>query len=198
MAYEVTEPVGYYTSVIRALVWATRETLNSDEAKKVHGFDELRVDENAPLDVEKYPYVQVMYQDGGFEPAEVQKHEWIGMPSTNVDVSTYRYSGTASINIYSPSILERDRISDAVIGLIGVDRRFEDKLDSNKWIRITPNMAKMRSTTANQSWGTPWSDNEITAFRTMSFPVVGEFSYRVSSDVTFLGSITVTETVAEG
>lgn len=198
MAGEVIEPVGYYTSALRALVWATRATLNSDEAKKVHGFSELRVDADAPLDIQVYPYVHVQYQDGGFRPAELQKHDWIGAPAAAADIAAYRYSGTASINVYSNSILERDRIADAVIGLVGIDRRFQTMLRSNAWIGMTPNMAELRSTTANQSWGTPWDDNLITAFRTLSFPVTGEFSYRVGESVVFLGGISVDERVIGG
>jgi hypothetical protein len=191
MASEVIEPVGYYTAALRALVWSIRETLNSEPAKKVHGFDPLEVDADAPLEIQTYPYVHVMYQDGGFQPAERQKHAFVDAKEQRIDIATYKYSGTATVNIYSNTILERDRVADSIIGAIGIDKRFEALLKSNEWIRMTPNMAEMRSTTANQSWGTPWSNDVITAFRNFTFPVVGEFSYQVGEEIAYIKAINV-------
>lgn len=188
--------VGYFTATLKALTWAVRETLNSPEAIAVHGFDELPVEMEAPIDVKSYPFIQVMYRNKTFQPADYNVE---GEPFADKTVSQlafgklreYRFEGTCTVNVYSTSIWERERISDCIIGSLGASIGFRDKLVSNEWINISPNMATLASASANESWGTPWDADLMTAFRTFTFEVQGEFYYAVRPTLEYISKVEV-------
>lgn len=186
------QAVGYLTSTLKALTWAIREQLNTPEAIAVHGFDSLRVDAEAPIDVESYPFVQVLYRNDSFSPTLLANSEFYKADNDSDalnEVVPYMFTGTATVNIYSVSILERERISDCLIGQLGASLAFRKRLISNPWVNIHPNMKTLASATANESWGTPWSDDLMTCFRSFTFKVQGEFYYRVEPDVAYLEKI---------
>lgn len=179
MVYQPSETIGYLTSTIRALTWAVREVMTDATAISMHGFADLKVECEAPIDIEKYPYIQVMYKNTSFDRTSLDGLE----PTWTEDdelahVRNYMFRGQCTINIYSTTILERERISDCVIARMSGVGDFVQKLTSNEWINIHPNMGTMKSPTANESWGTPWSEDLMTCFRSFTFEVVGEFAYR--------------------
>lgn len=190
--WQDVQAVGYLTSTLKALTWAVREQLNTPEAVAVHGFEQLRVDAEAPIDVESYPFVQVLYRNDSFNPSLLANSEYYKPePGSDVidEVVPYMFTGTATVNVYSTSILERERISDCLIGQLGASLEFRKRLISNPWVNIHPNMKTLASATANESWGTPWSDDLMTCFRSFTFKVQGEFFYRVEPDLTYLEKI---------
>ena len=187
---------GYLTAALRAGVWACRETLQSDLAVSVHGYDPLPVEMEAPIAVQSYPYVQVMYRNKSFQPASLQEArlvQWSDVDGTPFEgkLHAYLFDGSYSINVYANTILERERLCDCVIGLVGVDDSFPLKLVENPWINIAPNMATMASPTASESWGTPWDSDVMTAFRQLTFDVRGEFYYIVGRQAEYLSRIDI-------
>jgi hypothetical protein len=187
--------VGYLTSALKALTWAVRETLNSDAAKAVHGFDSMPVEMEAPIDVKSYPFVQVMYRNKSFTPdynvggdAFTDSRE---SPASSGRLREYEFSGTCTVNVYSTSIWERERISDCIIGALGASIEFRDKLVSNEWINMSPNMATLASASANESWGTPWDADLMTAFRTFTFEVQGQFYYATYPTLEYITKVDV-------
>lgn len=192
--YQDNETIGYLTSTIRALTWAVRDVMTDDIAVAMHGFSDLKVECEAPIDIEKYPYIQVMYKNSSFERTSLE-----GKPQPTwtddeqlAHYRQYMFRGQCTVNVYSTTILERERISDCLIARMSGVGDFSDKLISNEWINIHPNMATLKTPTANESWGTPWSEDLMTCFRSFTFELTGEFAYRkVDGAPVFINKINV-------
>lgn len=188
--------VGYLTSALRAGVYAIREILNSDAYKEVHGYDEIPVDMEAPTENTQYPYVHVMYRNKEIRPISLNESEYASYEESgetiNDEYHIYKFSGTYILNLYARTILERETISDCMIGAIGIDDDFFNLLQGNEWIAIAPNLDTFSLGNSNESWGTPWSADEMTAFRQLTFEVIGEFCYRKSNVATYIKNIRIT------
>lgn len=183
--------VGYLTGALRAGVWAVRQHINRDDYKLIIGTD-VPVEMDAPMEEQRYPYIHVMYRDNGFEPLSLDESGWYSVDERfNAIIHGYRFRGTYLINIYATSILERETIADCCIGAFGIDDRFKTLLISNPYINIAPNMHTLASPTSNESWGTPWDKDVMTAFRQLSFEVSGEFYYRIDDRPTYLERIVI-------
>ena len=174
--------VGYLTSTLRAGVWAVRNILNHPSYKAMHGYGEIPVDMDAPMADQRYPYIHVMYRNNSFQPLGLDEMTYETVDGKTVQVYTYEYSGSFNINVYATTILERERISDCIIAAVGMDRKFRRLLSLNPFISIAPNLATLSSGTANESWGTPWDKDLMTAFRQFSFNVVGQFFMYMSPE----------------
>ena len=188
--------IGYLTACMKAGVESVRTCVNSDDSKKVHGYDLIPVDIEAPMQEQRYPYIHVIYDNKGFEPESLS--DWSKVVYRDKDnvahediLSRYKFDGRYSINIYATSILERETISDCLIGAIGIDETFRKTLVSNEYINIAPNMHTLASNVSNESWGTPWDADVMTCFRQFTFDVVGEFYYRLSDIPAFLEKIVI-------
>ena len=194
--------VGYLTAALRAGVWATRQHINDDDYVGIIGH-EVPVEMDAPMEEARYPYIHVMYRARGFEPLslgdwsasslfkEGDEDEWD-------DFCVYRFDGTYLVNIYATTILERETLADCCIGAFGIDDRYRDLFYSNPYINIAPNMYTLSSPTSNESWGTPWDKDAMTAFRQLSFDVLGEFYYRVRHKAEYLSVIELEGILGEG
>ena len=186
--------VGYFTACLRAGVDITRKMLNSDEYRAVHGFDEIPVNMEYPMEGQRYPYVQVMYQNSKFYPASLEErgHYEAKIPESVADVaSTYLFEGSYIVSIYSNTILERETIADCMIGMMGIDDAYRDGFYSTPYVNVTPNMHTLSSPTANESVGTPWDADALTCYRQLRFDVRGEFLYRVGTPVTYIEYIDI-------
>lgn len=186
---------GYLTSALRAGVYAVRAILNSDAYKEVHGYDEIPVDMEAPIEDTRYPYVHVMYKNKEIMPISLEESQYAtyeeGGETFNDEYHIYRFSGTYVLNLYARTILERETISDCMIGAIGIDDDFFKLLQDNEWLAIAPNLHTFSLGNSNESWGTPWSADEMTTFRQLTFDVVGEFCYRKSMIATYIKNIRI-------
>lgn len=194
--------VGYLTACLRAGVDCTRRHLNSEEYKAVHGYDEIPVNMEAPMEGQSYPYVHVMYRNGRFYPLSIdeERHaQYVGEDGevANDVFRTYKFEGSYLVNIYATTILERETIADCLIGALGIDPAYDRELRANLYINMTPNMKTLSSPTSNESWGTPWDKDVMTCFRQLSFDVDGEFYYRVSRKPEFLGRIDVRASMSD-
>lgn len=187
--------VGYFTACLRAGVDVTRKLLNSDEYKAVHGFDEIPVNMEYPMEGQRYPYVQVMYQNSKFYPASLEEkgHYKPDVDSDSVAdyASVYLFEGSYLISIYSNTILERETIADCMIGMMGIDDAYRDGFYDTPYVNVTPNMHTLSSPTANESVGTPWDADALTCYRQLRFDVRGEFLYRVGTPVTYIEYIDI-------
>ena len=189
--YYEERAVGYLTAALRAGVWAVRQHINRDDYKHILG-NEIAVDMDAPMEEQRYPYIHVMYRDKGFRPLALRGYgKYERSDGTELELSAYRYSGEYLINIYATSILERETIADCCIGAFGIDRRFKQLLIDNPYINIAPNLHTLSSPTSNESWGTPWDKDVMTAFRQLSFDVTGEFYYRVEKEPVYLERLVI-------
>lgn len=170
--------VGYLTGALRAGVWAVRQHINRPEYKMIIG-NEIEVDMDAPMEEQRYPYIHVMYRDNGFQPLSLEESAFYTLDGVDMELHGYKFRGTYIINIYATTILERETIADCCIGAFGIDNRFRVLLIENPYINIAPNMHTLSSPTSNESWGTPWDKDVMTAFRQLTFEVSGEFYYKV-------------------
>lgn len=199
MVYQPTEAIGYLTSTLKALTWAVRDAMTDKTAVKMHGFSNLKVECEAPIDIEKYPYIQVLYKNTSFDRTSLD-----GLAPTWTDKDElayyrqYMFKGQCTVNVYATTILERERLSDCLIARLSGVGDFAKKLISNEWINIHPNMGTLKSQTSNESWGTPWSEDLMTCFRSFTFEVIGEFAYRkVKGEPDFISKVNV-EGIIEG
>ena len=184
--------VGYFTAVLRAGVDVTRRMLNSDEYKAVHGYDEIPVNMEYPQEGQRYPYVQVGYQNSRFYPSSIEeKREAVPEDPTagKDDFSIYLFEGSYLISIYAGTILEREMIADCLIGMMGIDDGYRDGFYSSPYVNVTPNMHTLSSPTSNESIGTPWDADALTCYRQLRFDVRGEFLYRVGNPAVFVESV---------
>jgi hypothetical protein len=188
--------VGYLTAALRAGVYAVRRILNSEAYKEVHGYDEIPVDMEAPMEGTRYPYVHVMYRDKGIQPITLEESEYAVYEEDGEiredEYHIYKFNGSYMLNLYARTILERETLSDCMIGAIGIDDDFFRLLQGNEWIAIAPNLHTFSLGNSNESWGTPWSADEMTAFRQLTFDVMGEFCYRKSNVATYIKSMRIT------
>lgn len=190
---------GYQTACLAAGVWATRQHLNRREyldVLRIGDGSELPVDTDWPKVGQKYPYVHVMWQNSQFLPTTLEEGREVAyadeMLGIRVDrCSLYRFEGSYLINIYAGSPFERAKVSDCVIGALGIDDRYRDLLCSNPYISIAPNMHTLAITSQSDSMGTPWDGDAMTCFCQMSFRCSGEFLYRVGDTPRFLTRIEV-------
>lgn len=187
--------VGYLTGALRAGVWATRKHLQSDDYAKLFK-QEIPVEMDAPMEEQRYPYVHVMYRDRGFEPLSLEESCISDVLSDDDgdywdEFHAYRFEGTYLVNIYATTILERETIADIMIGALGIDDRYRDLFYRNPYINVAPNMHTLSSPTSNESWGTPWDKDVMTAFRQLSFDVVGEFYYRFGTRAEYISSVDI-------
>lgn len=186
--------VGYFTAVLRAGVDVTRRMLNSDEYKAVHGYDEIPVNMEYPQEGQRYPYVQVGYQNSRFYPSSIEeKREAVPEDPTagKDDFSIYLFEGSYLISIYAGTILEREMIADCLIGMMGIDDGYRDGFYSSPYVNVTPNMHTLSSPTSNESIGTPWDADALTCYRQLRFDVRGEFLYRVGNPAVFVESVDI-------
>ena len=187
--------VGYFTAALRAGVSVTREMLNSDEYKAVHGFDEIPVNMEYPQEGQQYPYVHVMYSNSKFYPSSLEegRHHSVEEDGEVEDVESRLYIGEGSyiIGVYANTILEREVISDCLIGMLGADDMYRDGFYASEFFNVTPNMHTLSSPTANESLGTPWDADALTCYRQFRFDVKCEFMYRVGHPSTYIESIDV-------
>ena len=193
MSYENLEikPIGYLTSALKAGVVAVRYILNLPEYKAIHGFEEIPVDMEAPYANVSYPYVHVIYSDKNITPIDLGAAGYKPSENSIEEFQCYKFDGTFTLNMYARSILERERIADCMMAAVAIDDKFAQKLEGNPWINLCPNMHTFNFGTANESWGTPWSADEMTAFRQMKFDVVGQFYFRKTSVAEYIESIRV-------
>lgn len=191
LIYNGERSVGYFTAALRAGVDATRRLLNSDDYKAVHGYDEIPVNMEYPQEGQRYPYVQVMYQNAKFYPASLEEGRKLVSDDLSVDSNAYLFEGSYIISIYANTIVERERIADCMLGMMGIDDRFRDAFYSNPYINVSPNMHTLVSNTANESIGTPWDSDALTCYRQFRFDVRGEFVYRVDGAARYVEAVDV-------
>lgn len=201
MILEADKAVGYLTATLRAGVWATRYMLNLPEYLQLMGLDSIPVDMEAPNENQRYPYVHVMYRNRGILPCSLKESHWdkyveMAREREN-EFAMYKFTGEFTLNIYATTILERETIADVIIGALAVDQRFRQKLLDNPYVGMTPNMDTFDTLNSNESWGTPWSAEAMTAFRQCSFSVVGEFVWRKVTPVQFITAMNVEANIIE-
>lgn len=184
--------VGYFTACLKAGVWAVDALINSPSAQRVHGYDSIPVHSEAPAEGQRYPYLQIGYDNKKFEPTTLNELADITLADGSLaQVASYRYEGAINVGVYATTILERERLSDCLIAQVGICRDFRLKLQENEWIDMSPNMATLASPVANESWGVPWDDNIQTCYRNFAFKVHGEFYYKVTDTITYLTKVQV-------
>ena len=199
MILESDRAVGYLTAALRAGVSTVRTMMNKKEYLDIMGYDSIPVDMEAPNENQQYPYIHVMYRNKGIQPATLDDLHYVeyktqedGKVVAHDDVfSIYKFSGEYILNIYATTILERETIADTVIGALAIDPRFKQLLIDNPYLGISPNLDTFDTLSSNESWGTPWSADVMTAYRQCNFSVVGEFVWRYGTPAEFISAINI-------
>ena len=189
--------VGYLTAALRAGVSVTREMVNQPHYLELLGYDELPVNMEAPVAGQRYPYIQVAYNNTKFAPISLEEGRDVSTDRGFDEQRTYRFEGNYVVSVYANTILERETISDALIAVMGFDDKYRDAFRDNPYINIEPNMHTLSSPTANESWGTPWDGDTMTCYRQFKFEVRGEFHYRVTEHPVYITAIEVRNVVPQ-
>lgn len=192
--------VGYLTAVLRAGVDVTRRHLNSDRYREVHGYDEIPVDMEYPQEGQRYPYVQVMWQNSRFYPASfdelrskagVERDDGVVFDNYHI----YMFEGSYIVSIYANTILERETIADCLIGAMGIDDSYRNGFYETGFVNIAPNMHTLSSPTANETVGTPWDSDALTCYRQLKFDARGEFVYCYETVARYLEKVDIDVTL---
>lgn len=191
---------GYQTACLAAGVWSVRAQVNKAEYKDALGIgdgSDVPVDAAWPEKGQKYPYIHVSWQNSKFEPTTLEEGRLVtyvdadGEGLLNDECNLYRFEGSYSVGIYATRPFERARISDTLIGALGIDDSFRDMLYRNPYISIAPNMHTLAVTAQSDTVGTPWDSDAMTCFCQMSFRCNGEFLYRRGATPRFLTRIEI-------
>lgn len=179
MVWHEPRRVGYFYSCLTAATDSVRKFLQSPEMVAVHGYKNLKVESDYPIEEKAYPYVQVMYSNDDFQPAS--PYEWVTVEDRGtggyVDVAAYLFTGRVMLNVYANSPVEAAILADCIVSGIGIAPKYRQCLRDNPYINIEPNMATLQNTTSNDSKGTPWDSDLVTVFKQFAFKVRGEFYY---------------------
>lgn len=190
--YNGERVVGYLTSALRAGVDATRSLLNSERYKAVHGYDEIPVNMEYPQEGQRYPYVQVMYQNSRFYPSTFEECRMVPTrDGVAAEIHPYLFEGQYIVSIYANTILERETIADCMIGMMGIDNAYRDAFYGSRYINVSPNMHTLSSNVSNESVGTPWDADAMTCYRQFKFDVKGEFVYKVDDAARYVSAFDV-------
>lgn len=198
---------GYQTACLAAGVWATRAQVNKDGYREAIGIgdgSDVPVQPDWPEKGQKYPYIHVAWQNSKFEPTTLEEGRLVtyvdrdGEGLLNDECSLYRFEGSYTIGIYATRPFERARISDALIGALGIDDSYRDMLYRNPYVSLAPNMHTLAITAQSDTVGTPWDSDAMTSFCQMSFRCNGEFLYRHGVEPRFLTRIEVLGVLDDG
>lgn len=191
MVWNEPRRVGYFYSCLTAATDSIRKFMQSPDMVAVHGYKNLKVESEYPIEEKAYPYIQVMYANDDFQPASPYEWEMVEDKETGgrVDVATYVFTGRVMVNLYANSPVEAAILADCIVSGIGIDPAYRQCLRDNPYVNIEPNMATLQNTANNDSKGTPWDTDLVTVFKQFSFKVRGEFYYIDKTDPQFITKI---------
>lgn len=171
----------YLTHLKAAVVEALRATFDGNYPDE--DFRSLKVGIEYPVDQAAYPGIWVNYDDtqeltiasigGGVEMADLDGHD--------VPVTRWRFGGTLSFTVTALSSLERDRLFDELVKVIGFARvkdsisEFRTVIEHNDLLAMNANFDLMRPSGDNAAPGTPWGTDEMIYEKSLSIDLIGEF-----------------------
>jgi hypothetical protein len=148
-------------------------------------FQELNVTIDYPARQQDYPAVWVNFDDSGsVRRAGINHKEIVTLEDGDHEVTRWLFQGDVSFTVGALSSLERDRLYDALVGMIaftnagdedGRADSFKSYIEKNDLIGINLNYDEVTASGDSASPGTPWETNEVIYEKTLSVELIGEF-----------------------
>ena len=177
-----------------------------DQTYPVQEFQNLHVSVEFPNDRANYPAVWADFEPTGpLERGGVNQQ--LVVPSGNGFKSfiAWRYQGFATYTLVSLSSLERDRLFDEwvkVIGFAGASPEtstFRQTIDNNPYIACNFDFDQIQIQGKSEVPGTPWGTEEVLYEITVAVQCFGEFySDQSATTLVALSEVTVQDTVQGG
>jgi hypothetical protein len=162
------------------LVEALRATFDGNYPEP--DFRDLKVSIEYPVDQADYPGIWVQYDDTQeLTIAGIGHVEYVERDGAELPVTRWRFGGTLTMTIAALSSLERDRLYDELVRVIGGARfneaisEFRERIEANDLIATNANFDLMRPSGDNAAPGTPWGTDEMIYEKSLSIDLIGEF-----------------------
>jgi len=171
----------YRVPLKAAIVEAMRNTF--DTSYPVTDFQNLWVDIEYPNQPQNYPGIWVNYEDTGvLKIAGINQIEVVQDANGTHQVTRWRFEGEISFTVGAMSSLERDRLFDEIVRVLGFARvdatnasEFRNTIENNDFLGININYDVLNVSGDAAQPGTPWGTEETIYELTLSADLIGEF-----------------------
>lgn len=167
----------YMTYTKKAAVDATKAAFGASHREA--DFRNIYVSIEYPIDKASYPGIWVNFDPiGALNPVA---HGYYELDGSNRKVFRWSFAGVIEWTIVAMSSLERDRLFDAVVGMIAFGHDggnygdFRSAISNHPLIGLTPNYDEIDQRAFGASPGTPWQTDEVLYEGTISVDAIGEF-----------------------
>jgi len=172
-----------YLVKTKTLLTKALRTVFDDSAPETD-FQNLHISIEYPVDKQHYPSIWVDFDpSGSLRIAGIGHFEQTDSElATSPELYRWRFSGMATMTIAALTSLERDRLFDAVVRVLGFgDRsnnlgRFRTMIENNDLIAINIDFDEIEQRGFAASQGTPWGTDEMIYEATIAMEVIGEFT----------------------
>lgn len=145
-------------------------------------FQSIKASIEYPVDQADYPGIWVNYDDTQeLTIAGIGHTEYVEVNGVELPVTRWRFGGTLTMTLTALSSLERDRLFDEMVKVIGFARfsdsrsEFRDRIEQNDLLAMNANFDLMRPSGDNAAPGTPWGTDEFIYEKSISIDLIGEF-----------------------
>ncbi|WP_267716797.1 hypothetical protein [Streptomyces sp. CoH17] len=187
--------MGAIEAIKRAVVEALKNTFtDSYPDPALRG---LSVQMEYPFEVEHYPGIWVRFSFTRLVRAGVGHMIIKGIERPYIE---WRFEGSATVQIFGLTSMERDRISGAFINMYAFGEleastaTFRERLNDSPYINISLNLDEVKSGGQGESVGAPWQQDLLIYEDSYSFQMIGDFksSYTDTTVPVILEKILVT------
>jgi len=200
------QPLSYNTAIITALVDCFRKYFAQEEVYTKYNVQNLPIDWELPLTLERYPFLQVSYQSKGVVPNTQSPLEWrTGTEEEFIQYANFIYDGNVRLFLYANNDMECARIADILWAAIACSPTAQQipgsstssiaqLLYANDYIGISPNLQSLEQGPFIAAMGTPWDEDTPAVYTDFTFPITGEFTYTVEAVPVFVKQVDVIAT----
>lgn len=187
-----------YLVKTKTLLTKALRTVFDNEAPEPD-FANLHISIEYPVDKQNYPSIWVDFDPAGaLEVAGIGFFEQSDLSdATSSQVYRWRFAGMATMTVAALTSLERDRLFDAVVKILGFgDKtsdlgRFRAMVENNDLIAINIDFDQIEQRGFAASQGTPWGTDEMIYEATIGMEVIGEFTIDSNNEMIPMSGINV-------
>lgn len=192
---------GPIEAVKRVVVEAVRTAIKRTGLRLGDG--DVYVDLEYPLEEENYPGVWIQFNLDSFVPSGLG-HEYMTQTLINdvltwTPIQSFTFTGKVVLSLVAMKNLDRDRMSDALLTMIGFSRTPEvwvtqpgqdtqqyrglmGVFAESPYVSVTPNFASINFGGQGVDVGAPWQDDILVYTDTFSIELLGQTQVRFDND----------------
>lgn len=172
----------YLVPLKTLLTEAMKLTFDADAVDR--DFRNLNVSIEFPMERQHYPGIWVDFTPvGNLQVAGIGHREYapVGADGGTRRISRWRFQGEASFTVVAMSSLERDRLHDAVVGVMAfgsensATSEFRSYIEDNEFLAVNFDFDEITTRGFASSLGTPWQSDEMIYEAEIAMECFGEF-----------------------